>query len=75
MPQINTLLELHPDLVVPGRNAFNTVSRLSMLEEWQAKLPQLFALARACYAGNMRFDRHPGVHQREGAATNGGHRR
>ena len=53
MLQINTLLELHPDWVVAGldiRNAFNTVSRLAMLEECQAKLPQLFALARACYA-------------------------
>ena len=46
-------MELHPDWVVAGldiRNAFNTVSRLAMLEECPAKLPQLFALARACYA-------------------------
>ena len=51
MVQINTLLDLHPFWVVAGldiRNAFNTVSRLAMLEECQAKLPQLFALARAC---------------------------
>ena len=55
MVHINTLLDLNPDWVVDGldiKNAFNTVSRLrvAMLEECQAKLPQLFALARACYA-------------------------
>ena len=53
MVQINTLLELHPDWVVAGldiRNDFNTVSRLAVLEECQAKLPQLFAYAPACYA-------------------------
>ena len=46
MLQINTLLVAGLDI----RNAFNTVSRLAMLEECQASLPQLFPLARACYA-------------------------
>ena len=53
MVQINTLLDLHPDWVVAGldiKNAFNTVSRLTMLEECRTRLPQLFPLARACYA-------------------------
>ena len=53
MVQINTLLDLHPDWVVAGldiKNAFNTVSRLALLEECRTRLPQLFPLARACYA-------------------------
>ena len=53
MLQINTLLDLHPDWIVAGldiKNAFNTVSRLVMLEECRTRLPHLFALARACYA-------------------------
>ena len=51
MVQINTLLDLHPaGLVQDIKNAFNTVSRLTMLEKCRTRLPKLFPLARACYA-------------------------
>ena len=46
------------DLAVGGldiKNAFNTVSRIIMLEECRTRLPQLFPLARACYPHASTF--------------------